>query len=91
MVPTPEQEQHRARRSKEILNDPMVAGALDEIEKAVVDNIANCPVQEVLLQQQLCMLLVINRKFRRVFQSHMETGKLADFELEKKKRVLGIF
>ena len=81
----------RAERARQLLQDPMIAGAFVEIETAVVNNIAACPSHDVLLQQQLCMLLGITRKFRRVFESHIETGKMVDFELERKKKVLGIF
>mgnify|MGYP001578847917 CR=1 FL=1 len=83
-------EEALAVRARQILEEPMVKAAFEEIESAVVNNIATCPASEVLTQQQLCMLLAVTRKFRRIFESHVETGRLVDFELARKKK-LGIF
>ena len=81
-----QEEVRRSRRAREILEDPDIKLALDDMERAVVDKIAACPPVENVAQQKLCMLLSVTRLFRQVFQSHLETGKMAAFQLEEKKR-----
>lgn len=87
---TPEQEQIRAAKAAQLLEEPLIKAAFDEIERAVVDNIETCPIEAPELRAQLCMMLAVNRKFRRIFQSHLETGKMASLTLERKKK-FGIF
>ena len=87
---TPEEETRRAGRAKQLLDDPMVRDALDDIERAVIDNIEICPPEKTIAQHQLCMMLGVVRKFRRVFRTHMETGKLVEIG-EARKKKFGIF
>lgn len=88
-APQLEEEVRRARRSREILEDPMIKQALVDMETAIIDNIATCPPAEERIQQKLCMLLGVTRQFKQIFQTHLETGKMAEFQLEQKKK--GIF
>lgn len=86
-----EQIKRRAEKARQLLAEPLVKEALDEMETAVVNNIALCPPEKEALQQKLCMLLGVIRRFRQILVSHMESGNLVDFELEQKKKRFGIF
>lgn len=84
---SPEQEVWNAERARQIIEDPLVLKALDEMEKAALDNLEACPINDIVLRDRLWMLWSTTRKFKRVFQTMMESGKLAEAEIRQKSRM----
>jgi len=82
-----EQEVWNAERARQIIEDPLVVKALDEMERALLDNLEACPIDKTELRDKIWMLWSTTRKFKRVFQTMMETGKLAQAELSQKSRL----
>ena len=80
----PEREVWRAEKARQLLEDEMIKGALDEIENAALENMLATPMEAVLLREKLWMMLGVVRKFRSIFQTHLETGKLAQAMLTDK-------
>ena len=80
---SPEQEVWNAERARQIIEDPLVVKALNELEKAATDNLEVCPINDVALRDRLWMLFCTTRRFRRTFLTMMETGKLAQAELNR--------
>ena len=93
---TQEQEIQRAENARQILQDKLFTETWDEMEKALIDNIAQCPLEADGLRTKLCLSLSTLRKFRQIIESHMTTGKMALMQLEeqsrfqKLKRVVGL-
>lgn len=86
-----EQEVIRASSAERILNDPIVKEAFTDIEKDIVDRIALCPVVDSVSREKLCMMLSSLRMFKSVFESHIQTGKMAEFQLKEKKGIFKVF
>ena len=86
---TPEQELSRAVSSEQILNNPLVIEAFQDIEKDVVDRIAICDVKDSAYREKLCLLLSSLRMFKSVFESHVQTGKMAEMTLKQRGLTVG--
>jgi len=82
-----EQEVWNAERARQIIEDPLVQKALDEMEKVCTDNLEQCPINDAALRDRLWMLFCTTRRFRRVFVEMMETGKLAQAELNQQSKL----
>lgn len=67
----------RAERARQLLEDPMIAEALDLIEQEVVDMWAGCPVRDVEGRESLWRLYMTAQKFRGILRGTMESGKIA--------------
>ena len=83
---TPEQEIWNAERAKQIIEDPLVVAALAEMEKALLESLEGCPIDKPDIRDRLWMLFCTQRKFKRIFQNMMDSGKLAQAEIEQKSR-----
>jgi hypothetical protein len=84
----PEQELSRAVSSEQILNNPLVSEAFVDIEKDVIDRIAICDVRDSVTREKLCLMLTSLRLFKSVFETHIQTGKMAAMTLEQKRNSL---
>ncbi|HEY6021527.1 MAG TPA: hypothetical protein VIY48_16985 [Candidatus Paceibacterota bacterium] len=85
-----ENELHRAESARQFLESPLVKDAFSEIEKDIIDRIALCPVADSVVREKLCMMLSMSRMFKAVFESHVQTGKMADLQLREKKRFFNV-
>ena len=74
----------RAQRARELLDDPLLSGAFEEEEKAVLDMMANTHDSDQVLK--LHRAFVWGRRMKQRLQAHVETGKLAAFQLEEKRK-----
>ena len=74
----------RAQRARELLDDPLLKAAFEEEEKAVLDMLAQTHDDEQILK--LHRAFVWGRRMRQRLQTHIETGKLAAFQLEEKRK-----
>lgn len=84
----PERELDRAVSSEQILNNPLIKEAFLDIEKDIVDRIAICDVRDSQIREKLCLMLTSLRLFRSVFETHIQTGKMAAMTLEQKRNSL---
>jgi hypothetical protein len=91
LQPTPEQEIRRAERARQLLEDPLTAEALDAIESNVLSWWEESNVKDVEFRERCWAIYSSARKFRKLMQSHMETGKLAREQINPEKRFLGVF
>lgn len=82
---TAEEEVIRAAAAERILNEKIVKDAFKDIEEDIVDRIALCSTTETLLREKLCMMLSCSRMFKSVFESHIQTGKMAQLQLKEKR------
>jgi hypothetical protein len=73
---TPEQIVQRAERARQLLEDPFVSGALDTIEKEIIEQWSACPVRDVEGREILWRLYMTARKFRGIFEGAIESGKI---------------
>lgn len=80
---TPEEEIIRAGQARQILQDPLVRSAMDDIRAAIVDQWYRSAVNSTELREQLWALYCGAMKFEEVLRSHMETGQLASAQLEQ--------
>lgn len=78
------EEIQRAQQARELLEHPLLKSAFEEEEKAVLEMMAQTHDTEQILK--LHRAFVWGRRMRDRLQSHIETGKLAAFQLEEKRR-----
>lgn len=84
----------RAEAAKRILAEPLLAEALDTIEREIVDMWAACPARDVEGREELWKFNATARKFRALLLGYIETGKLAKVRLEEKsaaQRIRAVF
>jgi len=82
---TPEEELQRAREVEQILGNKYVREALDEIREALVEQWQRTPVVDVNLREKIWGIYNGAIKFEQVLRSHIETGKMAAIEVERKR------
>ena len=70
---------HQARR---LLDDPLFKAAQDDIERAIVERMVTADAGNKDLHQTLVVMLQQSRAVRRVFEAHVQTGKMAQIEKE---------
>mgnify|MGYP001615172443 CR=1 FL=1 len=75
----------RAEAARQIIQAQLFQDTWAEMETAIVDKIAQCPLEAEFLRTRLCMALGTLRTFRQVLESHMETGKMAVMQLGRKE------
>jgi predicted TPR repeat methyltransferase len=82
---TPEEEIIRAERCKQILGDKYVKEALGEIREAIVTQWAKAPIKDGEFQGKMHALYNAVDKFEELLRIHVESGKIASHELERKR------
>lgn len=84
---TREEEIQRAETAKQILKNPLVTEALDAIETATMNKLRSAEKDEDKLK--LLDFLHAASLFRRYFESHIETGKLAQQAMSTEDTLMG--
>ncbi len=77
----------RGKEAEAILANELVKGAHAEIERAILEAIAVCPLRDREGQHELVMDLKANRRHRQLFIRHVETGKMASLQMSKLERL----
>ena len=80
-----EQERIRGERARQLMEDPMIAEALDMIEREAVRQWEMSPARDTEGRERLWMFYVITKKFRNTLQETMDTGKMAAIQLSEKQ------
>lgn len=83
-----ENEVSRGREAEGILSNRLVVAAHDEIERAIVEALASCPIRDREGAHELLLKLKANREHRQLFTRYVETGKMASLQLGKMQRVM---
>jgi signal transduction protein with GAF and PtsI domain len=78
------EEVSRAQEAKRLLDNALLNKALDDIEHEVLTLMENTHDDVQILK--LHRMYVCSRKFRNTLRAHIETGKLAAFQLEEKRK-----
>ena len=80
------EESARAHKAKQILEDPMVKDSFERLEKELIEGLIATPADATEKREKLHMMLVFGRKWRNTFASLIQTGHLADLQLEQKRK-----
>lgn len=87
-------QQHRAAKAQELLDNELLCEALESIEREILDQWVECPARDKDGKEALWQLIKTARKFRGVLQGYVQTGKLAADQLkrfEKESRISRLF
>ena len=77
-----EQRLYSGDRAREVLENEAFIAAFEAIEKEVIDQWTNSPARDEAGREKLWSYLHLLRKVRTHLQSTLETGKLAQLELQ---------
>lgn len=81
------QEIERADRAKAVLDNPLVKESFDALERELIEGLAQTSIEDEKKREKIHTMLVYGRKWRNTFLGMIETGKLAAFQLEEKRRL----
>lgn len=79
---TPEQQIHRASRAREVLENEAFIDAFAQLEQEIHNQWSNSPARDAAGREKLYMLLGLSRKLKGILENTMNSGKLAQKELE---------
>lgn len=71
------QESARGVRAKEVLENPLVVEAFALIEAEIMKAWEDSPVRDIDGREKLFQMLTMGRKFKRHFESIVQTGEMA--------------
>jgi hypothetical protein len=80
---TLEEEQRRGVHAAQLLNDELLNKTLDEIEADTLNLWENTPARDTEGREHLHRFYLACRKFRNTLKSHLETGKMANIQIER--------
>lgn len=80
----------RAQKAQHILNDPIFQEAFDSVRQALLQKFESAPVNDLegMGKVRLCLKLLSDVKANLV--AIVNDGKVAEFEMEEKKRVANL-
>jgi hypothetical protein len=88
---TPEQEQIRAGQAREWLENPMFKEAREKIEAGLAAQRRKVPMRETDMHTRLILTEQLWANLISYLQESVDTGKFAQFEVERQKRRMGVF
>ena len=77
-----------AERARQLLKDPMIVAALDELRNTVYTNIRTSSFRQKEEREYLYLQLKAIDEFERKFKLRIQNGKLAESRLTELKRKL---
>lgn len=83
---TAEHDIARGERARLILAEPLFIEAFEALERELTDAWANSPARDVDGRETLWLSLKLTKQVRQHLISVMETGKLAEIQLERMSR-----
>ncbi len=81
---TPEDEITKAQEVQMILTNPVYKQAWEQIRDGIISAMNQSAMADQVTHSRLVMALQIVNKLQKSFETTMETGKLAQMQLEKK-------
>jgi hypothetical protein len=88
---TPEEERIRAEQAQRLLNDPLMAGALQDIKDTLIDDWRRTPVKDQELRERIWGIYVAAFKFEELLRSYIGTGKFAERVLQQEEQARTMF
>ena len=85
---TIEQRIYDANRAKEVLENEAFIAAFDDTEKEIIDQWTNSPARDTQGREKLYDYLMLLRKVKTHLSYSLDTGKLAQIDLDHKKSLL---
>lgn len=89
---TIDEEIRRANEAERLMNEPLLKEAFDSIEAGIFSAMRQVKLSDEKTQHELILMLQLHNRLKGVFQTHMETGKLARIQketmAEKAKRLI---
>lgn len=80
---TDEEHIRRAEEARLLLSNPLVVAAFQDMEREITRQIVACSLEKPEVERRLVDSLRILDQFKRIFSAHIETGKLAQFNLDR--------
>jgi hypothetical protein len=85
---TLEQRIYDANRAKEVLENEAYIQAFSDIENEIIEKWKTTPARDAEGREKLWMYLAMLKKFKSQLDSTLQTGKLAQLEVEHKQNLL---
>lgn len=85
MTKTVEQRIYEGNRAKEVLENEVFQAVFGDIEKEVIDQWTNSPARDSTGREHLWQYLMLLRKVKTHITTALETGKLAQLDLQHKQ------
>ena len=82
---TIEQRIYDANRAKEVLENEAFIAAFDNTEKEIIEQWTSSPARDAEGREKLHSYLMLLRKVKAHLTSSLDTGKLAEIDLQHKK------
>ena len=82
---TIEQRIYDANRAKEVLENEAFIAAFDDTEKEIIEQWTNSPARDAEGREKLHAYLMLLRKVKAHLSYSLDTGKLAELDLNAKK------
>lgn len=79
-----EQEIQRAQHAKDLLDNPLYKDTWKAYEQEILQQLKTCSPRDAEGLQKAVMLLQIMAKFQHMVQQTVETGKLAQMQVQRK-------
>lgn len=79
-----------AQQAEYILTHPLTVAAFRDIETALNDALTSVNEKDVEQMKNLVLMKKLLRRFRLSFETHINTGKIADKELLPKKSLFSL-
>lgn len=76
----------RAGRAKDLLGNVLLKESFEAIEKELFEGLMALSVDDTVRREKLHMMLVYGRRWRNLLTTMVETGKLAEMQLDEKRR-----
>jgi hypothetical protein len=74
----------RADRAKALLDNPILKEAFEAIEAETLHLLEQ--THDEIAERKLNLMFRLNRKYQNILKGYIETGKLAAFQLEQKRK-----
>ena len=81
-----EEEIQRGHRAEQILNDPLLKPALDEIQARLIEEWRSTAVKDVEMREKLWMMFCMYHRFVSVLTERIDSGKFAKASLAEDER-----
>lgn len=83
-----EERVHKGTRAKEILENEVFAEAFNQIEQEVIEQWKLSPARDEAGREKLWIYHQLLQRVRKQLESTMETGKLAELDLQHQRSIL---
>ena len=87
MTTTLEQRLYMGNRAKELLENEAFIAAFEDIEKEIIESWKATPARDAEGREKLWTYLTLLKKVRTQLQTTLETGKLAQLDLQHQQSI----